>query len=126
MLSLTKLSTTTLSTPIATTLKCFPMHITISTKGLTTDFSREKLKQKLRLKPMLKFNTFSHQDLLVITDLECGMEIIIGISVMEIMDNTNKIMVTMVILLITVTTVDTKITNKGLTALFFRIFVTSH
>merc|ERR1711935_544237 len=93
------------------------MHTTIFTKG----FSRGKLKQNLR--PMLKFNTFSHQDLLVITDLECGMEIIIGISVMEIMDNSNKIMVIMVILLITVTTVDTKITNKGPTAPFFRLFV---
>merc|ERR1712110_1263502 len=89
------------------------MHITISTEG----FSKGKLTQNRRLKPTLKFNTFSHQDLLVITNLECGMEIIIGISVMQIMDNTNKIIVT---------TVDTKITNKGLTALFFRIFVTSH
>merc|ERR1711935_668897 len=92
------------------------MHITIFTEGFS----------KGRLKLMLKFNTFSHQDLLVIIDLECGMEIIIGISVMEIMDNTNKIMVTMVILLITVTTVDTKITNKGPTAPFFRLFVTNH
>merc|ERR1719464_2001739 len=77
------------------------MHTIISTKG----FSKGKLKQNLRLRPMLKFNTFSHLDLLVITNLECGMEIIIGISVMEIMDNTNKIMVIMVILLITATTV---------------------
>merc|ERR1711997_1333545 len=42
------------------------MHITISTEG----FSRGKLKQNLR--PMLKFNTFSHLDLLVIINLECG------------------------------------------------------
>merc|ERR1712156_1320478 len=41
---------------------------------------------------------------------------------MEILVVINKVMVIMVILLITITMVDTKITSKGLTALSFRLF----